>query len=114
MKLRDLYRRSIITVLAFGIAFIVVGVIQQFREGKGLLSMLKGEAEAELSEIELINTSKGIDLAEVPTLAKSNEEIAKIYEAVSPSVVSITTEMVSGNISSVVEQGSGVIVTDKV
>lgn len=113
MKLRDLYRRSIITVLAFGIAFIVVGVIQQFREGKGLLSMLKGEAEAELSEIELINTSKGIDLAEVPTLAKSNEEIAKIYEAVSPSVVSITTEMVSGNISSVVEQGSGVIVTDK-
>ncbi|MDB9741572.1 trypsin-like peptidase domain-containing protein [Akkermansiaceae bacterium] len=59
----------------------------------------------------MINLSKPLDISEVKNLSQRDEEISKIVKLVSPSVVSIRS---SSQVPSIeLEQGSGVIITEK-
>ncbi len=111
----DFQKRAIVGVLVFGVAFLLVALVSQFRDGKGMLALLRGNySTEETQDSSALNTAVGLDETEVPILLQEDEETAKVYEKVAPSVVSITTEdMQGGSRNRVVEQGSGVIVTER-
>ena len=110
-SLNDWYKRLVVAIIVFGTAFLFVAMLSLFRENKGMLDLLRGNLGQESAPSE-INNEIGLSPRDVPLLIKANAEIEKIYDKVSPSVVSITAEFGSSSGTKVLEQGSGVIVTE--
>lgn len=124
--MKDLYRRSLIIIIAMLVGFLVVTIARRSTQQLGFLEFLKNHgphfSETQFSDVTLAKNPV-IAAKEVRVLAQLNDEYTKITAAVMPSVVSINTAGVEGKrvrdqfgrISTQTErtqgQGSGVIVS---
>lgn len=121
------FRRFLVLLAVFCIAFLAVFVIRKVQNGDSLMDILKGRSSNNgfQSEEYTLREKPSIDLKDVEILAAINAESAALVRAVVPSVVSIDTSGIRkerfrdfwGRMwvqpRSVQGQGSGVIVTEE-
>lgn len=108
---KSYFVRKFITYLGvFAIFFIAAGIVSNLYSGRGLLEVPNfGNNVGGDTDNIVINETKGLKKSKVVHLSKRDDEIARIVELVSPSVVSIRSG--SNDLGSNLEQGSGVIIT---
>lgn len=88
-------RRLLTSLGIFLAAAVIFSAIRSQRPGYGLLSLLRGEGPATAGAT--LPEGPKLTAADVPGLAKLDEEYAKLSAAVLPCVVSITTTSVQRN-----------------
>jgi len=123
--MNDGFRRFLVLLAVFCLAFLAVFVIRKIQNGDSWMDILTGRSSSDGFESEkyTLRDKPSIDLKDVQILAAINEESAALVRAVVPSVVSIDTSGVRQERfrdfwgrtwvqpRAVQGQGSGVIVT---
>ncbi|MBT8044196.1 MAG: trypsin-like peptidase domain-containing protein [Verrucomicrobiae bacterium] len=123
--MNDGFRRFLVLLLVFCMAFLAVFVIRKMQNGDSLVNILTGKSSKDQFEGEkyTLRDKPTINLKDVEVLAAMNAESAALVRAVVPSVVSIDTSGVRQERfrdfwgrtwvqpRAVQGQGSGVIVT---
>ena len=121
------FRRLLVLIAVFLIAFVAVSAVQTWRSGGDLRSIIPGfqkKSDPFHPESFTLPTKAPLDLSNVELLSRLNNEYALLTEAVVPSVISIDTsgvrsELLDGWGGTRVRnyptqgQGSGVIVTSE-
>ena len=121
------FRRLLVLIAVFLIAFVAVSAVQTWRSGGDLRSLIPGfqkKSDPFHPESFTLPTKAPLDLSNVELLSRLNNEYALLTEAVVPSVISIDTsgvrsELLDGWGGTRVRnyptqgQGSGVIVTSE-
>lgn len=91
--MRNGFRSFIILCLVFALAFLTVYVVRNFDSAKGLSSLFGGgeDASGHRPESYTLQHRPALDLSEVEVLSAFDRELAKLTDAVVPSVVAIDT-----------------------
>ncbi len=125
--MNDGFRRLLVLLAVFCLAFLAVFVMRKIQDGNSLMDILTWRSTDKGFESEkyTLRNSSSLDLKDVQILAAINQESAAIVRATVPSVVSIDTSGIRHERfrdfwgrtwvqpSTVQGQGSGVIVTEE-
>ena len=90
----DALKRVFVLSLVFVMAFMSVHIFRAWRGGYPIFGFKKKEIVQQYSPLNAtLATESALDVSQVPGLARVNDEMEKLVEAVVPSVVSIDTKV---------------------